>query len=632
MRVLSNLLLATISMIIPFCICYKHKDSFHEELFIKPLISGHVYSYFQFTTLWEVDQKFNDKYFTNSHLFPRTLGEFIKSYDIKEMHITLTEGVWRHQSWGYPMMEAGPGAELWVWFKNGTANVDHNWKDLVNALSGLLCATLNFMDKANSFSPEMSLRPTGAFDVKEKLNNQFIKYATLPREIVCTENLTPWIKLLPCDKKRGLSTLLNSKNIHNTNYHSLGIHFRHICIDKTCSRIGLELKQTVSLVHDLIIVGAYDFNWSIRKLFGNGVPNSCSQAETSAVYVDVTSNITGPTFSIFPEPTKVVTSLYGGQKHHIAQYDLKEITKEKIFNVYTIHDKPRVLPVSSQPILYTHRYITGYGQERGGIVTKIHNKHRTPLKIIYLENIPWYTPIYYHTLKISSGNKEITPLVKKYIPGKARVRPYYLEVLFEIPERSVTTISIDFNYMFLKWQEYPPDANHGFYLGSAIITALLPTARNYTALPQTESLIKHSFNVSRDGYLVQLRTEALIVALPTPDFSMPYNVICLACTVVALAFGPLHNIASKRLRLRVIEEQGLMQHLKSGLKFLRRMACSLRGTENTEEEKIWEVNKETEEEQSKGKMKGTESKRREKNEQSEDRDERCKIRETKKVK
>ncbi|KAL1458164.1 hypothetical protein WDU94_008333 [Cyamophila willieti] len=543
----------------------KHKDSFHEELFMKPLVSGHVYSYFQFTTIWEIDKGFKDEDFTNSHLFPRPLGEFIKSYDIKEMHISLTEGVWRHKSWGYPITEAGPGAELWVWLKNDTVNIDQKWKDLVNSLSGLLCATLNFMEQANTLAPQMSLRPTGAFSTKEKLDNKNIKYATLPREIVCTENLTPWIKLLPCDNKRGLSTLLNSRDIHNTNYHSLGIDYRHICIDKACTRLGLELKQTVSLVHDLIIVGTYDFNWSIRKLFGNGVAASCSQAETSSVYVDITSNQTGPIFSIFPEPTKVLTSLQGGQKQLIAQYDLKEITKERIFNVYTIHEKPRIISVATQPILYTHRYITGYGQERGGIVTKIHNKHRTPLKIIYLENIPWFIPIYYHTLKITSGDKTITPLIKKYIPGKSRVRPYYLEVAFEVPERSVTTVRIEFDYMFLKWQEYPPDANHGFYLGSAIITALLPTARNYTAIPQTESLIKNSFNVSRDGYLVQIRTEALIVALPTPDFSMPYNVICLACTVVALAFGPLHNIASKRLRLTVIRKRGLLEKAMKGL-------------------------------------------------------------------
>lgn len=31
---------------------------------------------------------------------------------------------------------------------------------------------------------------------------------------------------------------------------------------------------------------------------------------------------------------------------------------------------------------------------------------------------------------------------------------------------------------------------------------------------------------------------------------MPYNVICLACTAIALAFGPLHNITTKRLVLK----------------------------------------------------------------------------------
>ena len=33
--------------------------------------------------------------------------------------------------------------------------------------------------------------------------------------------------------------------------------------------------------------------------------------------------------------------------------------------------------------------------------------------------------------------------------------------------------------------------------------------------------------------------------LPTPDFSMPFNVICLGCTAVALAFGGLHNLTTK---------------------------------------------------------------------------------------
>lgn len=33
--------------------CYVNSEQFHEELFIKPLPSNHLYTYFQFTTLWD---------------------------------------------------------------------------------------------------------------------------------------------------------------------------------------------------------------------------------------------------------------------------------------------------------------------------------------------------------------------------------------------------------------------------------------------------------------------------------------------------------------------------------------------------------------------------------------------------
>lgn len=37
-------------------------------------------------------------------------------------------------------------------------------------------------------------------------------------------------------------------------------------------------------------------------------------------------------------------------------------------------------------------------------------------------------------------------------------------------------------------------------------------------------------------------TESLLIRLPTPDFSMPYNVITLTCTVLALFFGSAFNL------------------------------------------------------------------------------------------
>lgn len=76
----------------------------------------------------------------------------------------------------------------------------------------------------------------------------------------------------------------------------------------------------------------------------------------------------------------------------------------------------------------------------------------------------------------------------KYIPGKQRVRPTYLEVLIQLPPSSTTTVSIDLDYVFLKWQEYPPDASHGFYLGSAVVSCLMPVSTNFTGVPLDGSL------------------------------------------------------------------------------------------------------------------------------------------------
>ena len=44
----------------------------------------------------------------------------------------------------------------------------------------------------------------------------------------------------------------------------------------------------------------------------------------------------------------------------------------------------------------------------------------------------------------------------------------------------------------------------------------------------------------------RIYTQSVQVILPTPDFSMPYNVICLSGTVWALYFGNVFNVLVRR--------------------------------------------------------------------------------------
>merc|ERR1719341_3218320 len=90
------------------------------------------------------------------------------------------------------------------------------------------------------------------------------------------------------------------------------------------------------------------------------------------------------------------------------------------------------------------------------------------------------------------------------------------------------------------------------------------------------------------GDVLRIYTETLLVSLPTPDFSMPYNVICLACTVAALAFGPIHNITTKTLELVQPgeEEKGLLGKLLDKLRALFRKKQAVAAKEENDEKDV----------------------------------------------
>ncbi|XP_073832823.1 phosphatidylinositol glycan anchor biosynthesis class T [Musca autumnalis] len=525
-------------------------EEYHEELVVHPLANGFVNTYFQFTTRWRYGNKEN---LHNTRLIPRPIAEILLYSDVKEFHITLTQGLWRYESWGYPVQDAAPGAEAWSWFaaENLTeSEVDDQWQRVTSTFSGIICASLNFMDKTNTISPQYGFKPQFVSSPHRNLTKH-VRYSSLPREIVCTENLTPWKKLLPCNSHHGFASLLNSGNVHNTNYHSLGIKFRTLCNNR--DECILEFTESANMVYDPKLLGSNNnMDFSLRRMFGQGLNGHCALADSSKVYVNLDLPLP---YEMTPLPHHNITSTRGGQTSRYGVYDIQKLKDNKLFNIAWVLRKPpnNVLTPTAPPLL-AHRNIVGYGQERGKIITQITNNYYQELPIVLQENIPWYMPVYMHTLQIKNHKtgEIIQPNTLQYRPGEQRSRPYYLELAFKIPSKSSVEISLDFDYIFLKWLEYPPDANHGHYVGSSVITSLLPMARNYTSVPLSGYRFSDSFNASRNSYILTLRTESLILSLPTPDFSMPYNVICLACTVVALAFGPIHSVATKKI---VVEQQ-----------------------------------------------------------------------------
>jgi hypothetical protein len=57
------------------------------------------------------------------------------------------------------------------------------------------------------------------------------------------------------------------------------------------------------------------------------------------------------------------------------------------------------------------------------------------------------------------------------------------------------------------------------------------------------------------GATARLTTEGLLIDVPLPDFSMPFNVITLCSTLVAFFFGSMLNVVVRKGRRREEEEE-----------------------------------------------------------------------------
>jgi len=207
------------------------------------------------------------------------------------------------------------------------------------------------------------------------------------------------------------------------------------------------------------------------------------------------------------------------------------------------HLGPQTFNPHSQPPLYASRSFTGHGQERGGVQTLLTNPSTTsPISFVYFETLPWFMKPYLHTLtaRLSASASPSPALINStyYRPALDRVRGTQLELTITVPANATLILTYDFDKAILRYTEYPPDANRGFDVAPAVIRLLSPSSSPSSSSPHASNPKAHE--------PTYIRTTSLLIALPTPDFSMPYNVIILTSTVMALAFGTIFNFLVRR--------------------------------------------------------------------------------------
>lgn len=554
-RFVSVLLLALVASV-------AHGADYFEQLTFTPLPLGSLLASFDFQSNETVPNYESQ----NFRLFPRSLAQTLQHANAKELHLRFTTGRWDPETWGARpwegTKEGGTGVELWAWIEaDSEIQAVDKWATLTQSLSGLFCASLNFVDSTRTTQPVLTFAPSGHHDAEQP--ETYLLHGVLPGEVVCTENLTPFLKLLPCKGKSGISSLLDGHKVFDAAWQSMSIDVTPRCPSDRTECI-VHIGQTIDAVLDierskrprdnpiprpvpqeqLVCDESKHYHsgdtcypldlvdelpWSIREIFGRDLMGMCPLTETEgpeakSICLNVHHGrmvLIGPSgFEVKTPPGVPESRCY--QLMPKEPFDL-ELVRQSMPEEYQL----------GHELLRAERTMTGHGAANGGIRVLLTNPSRTvSVDFVYFESLPWFMRPYMHTLtaQMTKTTRPECKVIKDmyYRPAVDRQRGTQLELVMSIPPASTMMLTYDFDKAILRYTEYPPDANRGFNVAPAVIRVLNQTKPD---------------GAPKDVYV---RTTSLLLPLPTPDFSMPYNVIILTSTVMALAFGSIFNLLVRR--------------------------------------------------------------------------------------
>ena len=313
-----------------------------------------------------------------------------------------------------------------------------------------------------------------------------VLYGALPREAVCTENLTPWLKLLPCRDVDGLGALLNRPQVYSAAYHSMHTHLQVNTTGAGASRPSLTLTQSLTLVlrppgsqqwvADPHNVQPCDL---LRSLFEFQPNGPCPLASTSNVYLGVPSLFSPKDLS------EVKMFRFGDPSCQWAS------TEELLQRSWTPLQPPQ---------LKAQLHVALEDGQSGTLVTQVQLGHGDSMAngtrrdvnhgssvdsrktICISQLVPWYLRVHLHTLQLTINHRAANwqTVAKNYsiVPSKDRQKPTVIEICVPISgQSSHLSLSVRFDKGFLTVFEHPPDTARSASFGCfQIVSASLMVA------------------------------------------------------------------------------------------------------------------------------------------------------------
>ena len=393
-------------------------DQFHESLLLRPLEDGSIFAELKFNVITR-HSDLNDIFY---NLFPKSIGELFIRLPLWQFDLTLTRGRWDAANWGLFHPNIAPiGSELRAVFydhdgRHSSHSIDH-WLSLQQILSGLYCASINEIHVQTVNNTKYPFIPSEGEWLNSLSDHRWsYYYGVSPKENICTENLTPWSKQLPCRRNKGLSLLLNPQRLFSANYQSMQVHVAPLGKDKF-------MKMTQSFQHVLSMKDSFEIiekiksvpKWDIHRLFD--IPTDhmlslegCPVADSSLIMFEVPKWVHSqiPSWNIGADGSIAALNPLPTHVHRVHEYDsyllvyamdhtLKTITFEWPMDMFGHHrlgmntksESNEIAAISRNNPLKTERYLIEDNLISGKLVISITNQHPTKsIRFSYFDPLP----------------------------------------------------------------------------------------------------------------------------------------------------------------------------------------------------------------------------------------------------
>lgn len=422
-------------------------------------INDYNYYHFQFT------QKLREEDGSHGFGFPRSIIQILQQSPFKkEIKLSFRKGRWPKDSNGMDLsnhLKDGIRSQG-VEFEASSFNTTTTTKDflyLADCLSGLFCSSLSTISDISHYSTK---------------NYQTFN-AILANEAVCTENLTPWIRLLPPGTPSPLKSLLPKGDfLFSQPFHQLDLSISLIMDDK--EDVDDDRKASILLHQNLLFLSKEHFPLN-ENTKSPQMPHPYLKSSSIERVLEPINSI---------EPITIDTKILGS----------------------SLALGTFVMRIAVCPLRWEK-------DDEGGALS------------IEIEQIlPFYMMIFISEIILPSN------VQLKYRPGDSSTKsPTQINLLIrraDFEEDEIVTLKIPFKRLLLSTTEYPFDPARGFDI---------PPPRIFGGA---------------NG-----RGKKILLPLPTPDFTMPYNVITLTTTIIVLFYGTMFNLIYRSFYSKPLEEQNV---------------------------------------------------------------------------